>query len=236
MEGMTLIKFLAKYADISRRGADAAVRNGRVRVGGVVVLRPETRLDGNQSVELDGRIVQAHEEKNVYIMLNKPVNYTCSAADEHAEHLAAELIDVPYRIFSAGRLDRDSEGLVIFSNDGDFINRLAHPRYGVEKLYHVTTDLPLEEAHTSAMCRGLRDADGEIRALEVKRLGDNLYSFLLNEGKKREIRRLIKAVGRRVIRLIRVRQGRLELGGLPSGKWRYLEPHEVVAAQENVGK
>ena len=169
----------------------------------------------------------------MYIMLNKPVNYTCSASDDHAEHLAVDLIDVPRRIFSAGRLDRDSEGLIIFSDDGAFIDRLTHPRYGIRKLYHVTVNAPLKDEDLQKMCSGLRDVDGEIRALRVNQIGRNCYSFLLNEGKKREIRRLVKAVGRKVTRLVRVRQGRLELGNLPSGKWRYLSPQEVLMAQEN---
>ena len=236
MSDITLIKFLAKYAGISRRGADAAIREARVLIDGAVVLRPETRVEASSRVELDGKVITANEGAQVYIMLNKPVNYTCSAGDEHAEHLAVELIDVPQRIFSAGRLDRDSEGLVIFSDDGVFINRLAHPRYGVEKLYHVSTNRPLEAEHLEAMCSGMRDRDGDIRALEVKCIGTKLYSFLLNEGKKREIRRLVKACGRNVVRLIRVRQGKLELGTLPPGKWRYLTPEEVVFAQENVEK
>ena len=234
METVTLLKFLAKHGGISRRDADALIRAGKVSVNGSVIDRPEHRLSGDEHIEADGRQIHAEEQKNIYIMLNKPVNYTCSAGDDHAEHLAIDLIDVPQRIFSAGRLDRDSEGLLIFSNDGIFIDKLTHPRYGIKKLYHVTVNMPLENQELAQMCSGIRDAEGEIRALEVKNIGKKCYSFLLNEGKKREIRRLVKAVGKRVTRLVRVRQGKLELGNLPVGKWRYLTPQEVISAQENV--
>ena len=230
MQTETLLKYLSRNGGISRRNADAAIRGGRVAVDGVCVIRPEYRLSGNESVFLDGNPVSVDDSGNIYIMLNKPVNYTCSADDGHAEHLAMELIDVPQRIFSAGRLDRDSEGLLIFSNDGVFIDRLSHPRYGVRKLYHVTTDKSLTDDDIRKMCAGIRD-DGELlRAIEIKSIGNNVFSFLLNEGKKREIRRLVKASGKQVRRLVRVRQGKLELGNLETGKWRFLTPAEVELA------
>lgn len=234
METLALIKFLAQYGGVSRREADAAIRAGRVTVDGEAVLRPEHRLSGSEEVCFDGKKVESCEREHVYIMLNKPVNYTCSANDSHAEHLAVELIDVQERIFSAGRLDRDSEGLIIFSDDGVFIDRLTHPRYGIKKLYHVTVNGTFTAKELEKMCSGVRDEDGDIKALEVKSIGSNIYSFLLNEGKKREIRRLVKAMGKRVKRLVRVRQGALELGDLAPGKWRYLTADEVKKVQENV--
>lgn len=233
MENETLIKYLAKNGGVSRRNADSAIRAGKVTVDGVCVTRPEFRLSGAERIVFEGSELSACGSGNVYIMLNKPVNYTCSADDGHAEHLAIDLIDVPQRIFSAGRLDRDSEGLLIFSNDGVFIDRLAHPRYGVRKLYHVTTDRPLSDEDRQKMCSGICDAGENIHALEVKNISGKTSSFLLNEGKKREIRRLVKAVGKRVVRLVRVRQGKLELGSLPSGKWRFLTPEEVKLAMES---
>ena len=236
MEAVTLVKFLARFSGLSRRAAEAAVRAGQVSVDGVCINRPEFRVDANCEVSLDGRVVAADEQEFVYIMLNKPAGYTCSASDPHAEHLAVELIDVPQRIFYAGRLDRDSEGLLIFSNDGNYVQELAHPRYGVEKLYRVSVSRPLSSEDMAQMCAGIADEDGTVRALEVKPAGKNTYTFLLNEGKKREIRRLVRAVGSRVVRLIRVRQGKLELGNLSSGKWRYLSKEEAMSARENPEK
>ena len=227
-----LQKILSARGVTSRRAAEQMIEEGRVTVNGSVALLGQSADPDVDDILIDGKPIPAGE-KPVYIMLNKPVNYTCSADDGHAEHLAIELIDVPQRIFSAGRLDRDSEGLLIFSNDGVFIDRLAHPRYGVKKLYHVTTDRVLTDGDIKKMCSGISD-DGEvIRALEVKNLSGNISSFLLNEGRKREIRRLVKAVGKRVLRLVRVRQGNLELGELSSGKWRYMTPEEVKLATES---
>ena len=230
MQTETLLKYLAKNGGISRRNADSAIRDGKVTVDGVCVTRPEHRLAGGERVTLNGKCVAEDNSGNVYIMLNKPVNYTCSADDGHAEHLAIDLIDVPQRIFSAGRLDRDSEGLLIFSNDGVFIDRLAHPRYQVKKLYHVTTNKPLTQDDIKMMCSGIVDEGENLRALEVESLGNNTFSFLLNEGKKREIRRLVKAAGKQVRRLVRVRQGKLELGDLAAGQWRFLTPQEIEDA------
>ena len=232
MEALTLVKYLARYAGVSRRAAEAAVRAGKVSVDGVCVDRPEFRVNGENDITLDGRNIAAAEQEMVYIMLNKPAGYTCSASDPHAEHLAIELIDVPQRVFYAGRLDRDSEGLLIFSNDGNYVQELAHPRYGVKKLYRVTVNAGLSQTDMKSICSGLSDEEGTIRALAVEHIEKNIYTFLLNEGKKREIRRLVKAVGKRVIRLIRVRQGRLELGDLQVGKWRYLTPAEAAMAKE----
>ncbi len=232
MEALTLVKFLARFSGISRRAAEAAVRAGKVSVDGVCIERPEFRVDETNRVSLEGRAISAQEQEFIYILLNKPAGYTCSAGDPHAEHLAVELIDVPQRIFYAGRLDRDSEGLLIFSNDGNYVQELAHPRYGVKKFYRVTVNLPLSDKEMTEMCSGITDDDGSIRALEVKPAGKNIYTFLLNEGKKREIRRLVKAVGKRVVRLVRIQQGNLKLGNLGSGKWRYLSKEEAMSAKE----
>ena len=231
MEQLTLVKFLARYAGVSRRAAEAAVRAGKVSVDGACIDRPEFRVSGDNDVLFDGSPVAVSGDEPVYIMLNKPAGYTCSASDPHAEHLAIELIDVPQRIFYAGRLDRDSEGLLIFSNDGNYVQELAHPRYGVTKLYRVTVNKSLSREDVDEMCSGITDEDGAIRALKVEPVEKNTYTFLLNEGKKREIRRLVKAVGKRVVRLIRVRQGNLELGNLGAGKWRYLTSEEAMLAK-----
>ena len=234
MENITLLKFLAKNAGIPRREADAAIRSGRAVVNGSVVLRPELRITEDDEVCFDGRKITASDGEFIYIMLNKPAGFVCSASDPHAEHIALELIDVPQRIFSAGRLDRDSEGLIIFTNDGNFAEYLAHPKYGVEKLYEVTVNQPLTDDEIKLMCSGLSDDGEHLKALDIKHLDGRKYSFLLNEGKKREIRRLVKAVGRRVVKLVRVRQGRLELGNLKTGKWKFLSKEEISMAKENI--
>ena len=230
-----LDKFLCDSGVGTRSQVKVILKSGRVAVDGRVEKDNSRKIDpATQCVTLDGEVLGG--KRRIVAMLNKPAGYTCSASDPHAEHLAVELIDVPQRIFYAGRLDRDSEGLLIFSNDGNYVQELAHPRYGVEKLYRVSVSRPLSSEDMAQMCAGIADEDGTVRALEVKPAGKNTYTFLLNEGKKREIRRLVRAVGSRVVRLIRVRQGKLELGNLSSGKWRYLSKEEAMSARENPEK
>ena len=226
-----LAKFIARCGAAARRKAAELVKSGSVRVNGRVITDPAFSVDiTGDRVELNGKILQAPAE-NIYIMLNKPVGYTTSHFDKHAEHLAIELIDCPeaQRLIPAGRLDRDSEGLLIFSNDGDFIQKLAHPRYDIRKRYRVTASIFLDRAKQQKMLNGIAD-DGEIlKALSVEVVPDEKNTFIieLNEGRKREIRRMLKACGAATLRLQRISVGSVELGALPIGKWRKLTGEEV---------
>ncbi len=228
-----LAKTLAATGALSRRHAAEAIKNGRVSVNGAVVSDPAARVTPDARIELDGRPVAA--ETKVYIMLNKPAGYVCTNSDPHATLRAVDLIDLgrPARLYSAGRLDAASEGMLIFSNDGDFVLQLTHPRYGVLKEDRVETRDPLPREALDRIRRGIRD-DGEfLRPEQVDELTPRHYRFILNEGRKREIRRLVTAAGSRVVRLIRVRTGSLALGGLPPGQWRELEPEETAAVLVN---
>ena len=226
-----LAKFIARCGAAARRKAAELVKSGSVRVNGRVITDPAFSVDiTGDRVELNGKILQAPAE-NIYIMLNKPVGYTTSHFDKHAEHLAIELIDCPeaQRLIPAGRLDRDSEGLLIFSNDGDFIQKLAHPRYDIRKRYRVTASIFLDRAKQQKMLNGIAD-DGEIlKALSVEVVPDEKNTFIieLNEGRKREIRRMLKSCGAATLRLQRISVGSVELGALPIGKWRKLTGEEV---------
>ncbi|MBO7088465.1 MAG: rRNA pseudouridine synthase, partial [Lentisphaeria bacterium] len=172
----------------------------------------------------------AMPEKFRYVMLNKPRGYVCSNSDAHAEHLAAELIDgFPGRFLrSAGRLDKDSEGLIVFSDDGDYLERVAHPRHRVTKLYDVTVSRPLAETELAAMRAGIADEGEVLRVLEVAQTAPGRLRIKLNEGKKREIRRLCAACGAPVVRLRRIALGGLTLGRLKPGEYRELTPEEVA--------
>ena len=226
-----LSKFIGRCGAASRRGAAELVRSGRVKVNGEVVLDPARRIAGSDTVELDGKKLSA-PERFVYIMLNKPRGYVCSNADAHAEKLAVELIDLRHErlLRSAGRLDRDSEGLIVFSDDGEYLERATHPRHMVAKLYEVTTSRPITDTWLKRMTAGIVDEGETIRALEVLPLGEREYRFKLNEGKKREIRRMCRAAGAPVETLKRVAMGKLALGDLPVGSWRELSPDEVSAS------
>jgi 23S rRNA pseudouridine2605 synthase len=225
---INLVKFVAASGAASRRQAEMLIKNGRVAINGSAVCDPARRVQENDSVTLDGKPVTP-AEKFFYILLHKPRGYVCSNADAHAELLAVDLLSsIPARLFSAGRLDKDSEGAIIFSNDGEFINRLTHPRYGILKQYKVYTAAELSADSLKRMVRGLND-DGEfLQAKAVRPVGSKCYEVILNEGKKREIRRLTAACGAPTVRLIRKNIGGIALGDLPAGKFRELTPAEVA--------
>ena len=213
---------------MSRRRAAEAVKSGLVTVNGAAALEPGMMVTPADRVEVSGREVPP-DTVRYYIALNKPRGYVSSNDDPHADKLAVELIGLSreVKLVSAGRLDRDSDGLLIFSNDGAFIHRMTHPSFGVTKSYSVTTDRDLPEAALESFRRGIVDSGETLRALEVRRTGPGQYSFTLGEGRKREIRRMVAAAGSRVKRLTRVRHGKVELGDLPEGEWRFLTPGEV---------
>lgn len=226
-----MAKFIARCGAAARRKAADLVKSGRVEVNSRVITDPAFLIEVNRDrVILDGVQLQP-PAGNIYIMLNKPPGYTTSHSDKHAGHLAIELIDCPeaQRLVPAGRLDRDSEGLLIFSNDGDFIQHLAHPRYEVHKLYCVTASIELNVSSQKRITNGIMD-DGELlKALQITPCAGarNTYYIELNEGRKREIRRMLKACGAATLRLQRIAMGQVKLGDLPSGKWRFLTPEEV---------
>jgi len=168
----------------------------------------------------------------VYILLHKPKGYTCSSSDGHAKRLAIELLDIPptLRVFNVGRLDRDSEGLILFTNDGDFADKIAHPRNGVEKEYVVHVVGEVNGTVLQKMERGIRD-EGELlkarkAAMTKKRSNGAVLKIVLREGKKREVRRLCKRVDLEVRRLIRVRIGALKMGKFSPGFHRELTAEE----------
>ena len=225
---MNLVKFIASSGAASRRQAESLIRGGRVTVDGAVNTNPAHRVAPEEKVALDGRELTL-EGKSYYVLLHKPRGYVCSNADAHAEKLAVELLaDIPGKMVSAGRLDKESEGAIIFSNDGNFINFLTHPKFGVLKTYHVTTANPLSDADLQRMTAGIKDDGDLLKARSVRRLKDNCYEFILNEGKKREIRRLTAACGAPTVQLTRVKIGSVELGDLPEGKFRELTAEEVA--------
>jgi 23S rRNA pseudouridine2605 synthase len=231
-EPVVLSRYLAKCGLVSRRGAAQWIADGRVRVNSEVVREPGRRVvPGVDHVSVDGRpaVVEAH----TYLMLNKPPGYTCSASDPHADKLAVDLLrDVPERVFSIGRLDRDSEGLLLFTNDGELANQLAHPRYQVRKSYRVDVVGAVTPELLKELISGIED-DGERLSAESAEIacqsGDMAtLQIVLNEGRKREIRRMCRHCGWSVRRLQRTRFGPLDLGPLAPGEWRLLTAREVA--------
>ncbi len=226
-----LVKFIGRCGAASRRTAVELIHAGRVAVNGRVETNPARRISATDSVTLDGGIL-CPPRRFHYIMLNKPRGYVCSNSDRHAGKLAVDLIRPTPACFlrSAGRLDKDSEGLIVFSDDGAFLERVSHPRHAVSKQYEVTVERPLTEEEMRRMREGVADAGEVLRVLAVIPRGGTEYIFRLNEGRKREIRRLCGAAGAPVKRLRRIALGALELGELEPGKFRELSPREVEMA------
>ena len=233
-ETVRLQKILADAGVASRRAAEALIAAGRVSVNGVVVTTLGAKADPqHDQIRLDGRLI-ARDAPPLYFALNKPVGYVSTASDERRRPTVLDLVrDVPARLYPVGRLDRDSEGLLLLTNDGDLALRLTHPRYGVEKEYAVLLDRePRPEAlgllATGIELDGRRTAPARVRRLERTPAGVWI-AIALHEGRKRQIRRMCAALGLHVLRLIRVRIGPVRLGALPPGAYRPLTRAEVRA-------
>lgn len=224
-----LVKFLSSAGAASRRAAGELVKSGRVTVNGRTILEPGARISAADLVTLDGTPVR-QPEKRLYLMLHKPRGYVCTNNDPHAERKAVDLIrlDPPVRLFSAGRLDKESEGLILFSNDGAYVEQLTHPRHEILKQYHVRITRDLTAPELERIRAGIADDGDILRVRAIDLIGPAYYRITLNEGKKREIRRITAAVGAPTLQLKRVRVGGLELGSLPPGRWRMLTPEEVT--------
>lgn len=225
-KAIRLQKFLAKAGVCSRREGENYIAAKRVRVNGEIVTMPGTKVDPEKDqVLVDGEPV-ALKEAPVYIMLNKPVGYISSC--RHAgQAVVLDLVDVKERVFPVGRLDKDSTGLLLMTNDGRIHHRLAHPSFDHEKEYVVEVRRAIGDEELRKMAQGIV-LDGKVtRKATVRRESETRFRIILQEGRKRQIRRMAEAVGNEVIQLHRVRMGNLELKSLPEGKWRHLTKQEI---------
>ena len=207
------------------------MREGRVRVGGEVVTEMGSKVPPDARIEVDGRAV-AGPAAHRYVVLNKPRGIVSTARDERGRSTVVELIGARERLYPVGRLDEDSEGLVLLTNDGAWAERVLHPRYGHEREYEVSVAGPVPPASIAALRRGIALDEGMARAARVSVAGGprgSTVRMVLNTGWKRQVRRMCAAVGLRVLRLRRVRLGPLELGKLRPGAWRDLTSREIRA-------
>jgi 23S rRNA pseudouridine2605 synthase len=221
-------KYLAHAGVASRRGAEVIVREGRVTVDGVIALDPAVDVGGYEAVELDGRLLSGPEQ-HVVLLLNKPANVVSTANDPQGRETVVQLIDAGgNRLYPVGRLDFDTTGLILLTNDGELANLLMHPRYQVEKTYRATVaGGPVGGRAVRALRAGVALEDGQTAPAGVRVLGPDLLELVIREGRKRQVRRMCEAVGHRVIALQRVAYGPLELGGLAVGQHRRLVEAEV---------
>ena len=226
-----LQSYLAKCGVGSRRGCEELITQGRVMVNNRKVTELGTKVNEDDIVYVDDMLAEP-EERNYYYALNKPRGYVCTNYDPNETAYARDLMDVPEKslLFNVGRLDKDSQGLILFTNDGDFANLIMHPSSETEKEYIVRTDLEILKKDMDDAYRGL------IRPYRIKSyriLGKRDASVVLTEGKNREIRNMFEAMGYEVKRLTRIRIGHIELGELGFGKYRKLTKSEVNSLIED---
>jgi 23S rRNA pseudouridine2605 synthase len=227
-----LNKYLAHAGVGSRRHCDDMIQHGRVRVDGQVVREMGTRIDPEQHrVEVDGQPL--HSERLVYWLVNKPRGYLCTNHDPAGRPRALDLVPhVHERVYTVGRLDEDSEGLLLLTNDGDLAYRLMHPRFGVYKTYRVLVAGKPSRDDIAKLLEGVWLSDGHVKAKRVRRLetqGESTWlEIVLAEGKNREVRRMLARLEHKVMRLKRIAIGPIKLDRLPRGKSRKLKPEEVA--------
>lgn len=234
-----LQKALAKAGIASRRGAEELIRQGRISVGGQVVTTLGTQVDPSRdAIAVDGKPLSFRQDSSgIYLMLNKPKGYLTSRRDPHYAKTVYDLLPEKFQhLHYIGRLDKDSEGLLIFTDDGDLTYHLTHPRHEVSKRYQVTiagelNPKDIEQLERGVMIEDRKTAPTSVTIMRSSRT-DSLLEIAIHEGRKRQVRRMLEAVGRRVLRLQRTHIGSVALGSLKPGEYRLLSNAEVESLKE----
>ena len=219
---MRINKYIASCTGYSRRKAEELILSGKIKVNDKVVHDLGRQIETVDKVYLDGKLISPNNF--FYYALNKPVGYTTTTSDPHAEKIITELVPKNPPVFPVGRLDKNTSGLILLTNDGDFAQKMTHPKYEKEKEYIVETDNPLSAKSLELLRKGIQLEDGMTAPAKVKVTGDKKYSITIHEGKNRQIRRMIERVGTRVMTLKRIRIGDFELGDLKEGKYKNFNP------------
>lgn len=231
MSEIRLQKYLAEAGVASRRKCEELIAMGRVEVNGQVVTMPGTKIDGKEVIKVDGREIR-QEQKKVYILLNKPVGYISTAKDQFSRKTVLDLVDtVKERIYPVGRLDYDTSGLIMLTNDGELANKLTHPKHEMPKVYRVMIDGNLKEEDINSFQTGIAIEDyttapAKVKVIETSKK-DSIIEITIHEGRNRQIRKMFEALGYVVLRLKRVAMGSITIEGLEEGKWRYLSKKEI---------
>ena len=227
-----LQKYLSSAGVCSRRKGEEYIRQGRVKVNGVVVTQVGIKIDpGNDCVEVAGKAVQV-SHRMIYIMLNKPKGYI-SSRSHRGEKIVLDLIDVEERVNPVGRLDRDSTGLLLLTNDGRLHQHLTHPSFDHEKEYEVEVLKPIDDKAIYQFKNGLLLDGVKTRPATVQRINGRRFRIILKEGRKRQIRCMVEVVGNQVVNLHRIRISNLLLRNLKMGQWRYLTKKEINALKKS---
>ncbi len=229
-EAMRLNKFIAHSGVCSRRDADSLIAEGRIKINNKVVTELGHKVQPDDHVHLDGKAL--HVQRFVYLLLNKPKDYITTMEDTHDRKTVMEIIGdaCSERIFPVGRLDRNTTGLLLFTNDGDLAGKLSHPSSRVKKVYEVTLDKPIEEEHFLAIQQGIKLEDGPVKVNSIAVISPDQYvlGLEIHIGKNRIVRRIFEHFGYEVDRLDRTTYAGLTKKNLPRGKWRMLDEKEVA--------
>lgn len=238
---MRLQKYIADCGVASRRGAEKIIESGRVYVNGELVdymgceINPDTDV-----VELDGKVINP-ETKKYYIMLNKPKNYVTTVKDDLDRPTVMELVrDINARIYPVGRLDFDTTGLLILTNDGDFANMITHPAHEINKVYIARVDKPLDDSQLTLLRTGIEIDGAKTASAKAENIKNPKRGFevkiTIHEGKNRQVRKMLESVGSMVYSLKRISVGSLTLGNLPEGRWRKISEAEINKLRGKKGK
>ncbi len=239
MKKSRLNKFLAEAGLASRRKVEKWIIAGRVKINGQLVKDPGFKVSTEDKVEVDGRIITP--EPKVYFLFYKPVGYLTTLFDPHGRPTIKPFLkEIPYRVFPVGRLDFNTEGLLLLTNDGELANRLSHPRYGIIRTYHATVKgHPKDTKLRRLLQEGIEVEGKHVWPKAIKILGhtsqDSTFEIVIKEGRKREVRKIFAAIGHRVIKLKRVKFGPLSLSNLKLGEIRPLSQKELRLLKKTCG-
>ena len=221
-----LQKFLSTAGFCSRRRGEVYIREGHVRVNGHVITELGTKIDPDKDRVEVGNQILTHQKQQIYIALNKPKSYVTSC-DQKNRKVVIDLVDIPERIYPVGRLDKDSTGLLLLTNDGNLHHHLLHPSFDHEKEYDVRVAAPISDQDLQRLSSGVTILGAKTRKASIERVSPIRFRIRLKEGKNRQIRRMVRKVGNQVTALKRVRVANIKLGNLPEGAWRYLTKKEI---------
>lgn len=234
MEEERLQKFIANQGICSRRKAEEYITSGRIKVNGNVIMELGTKIDPNKDIiEVDGKKISNISGKKVYILLNKPIGYVTTTRDQFNRNTVLDLVNIKEKVLPVGRLDMYTSGAIILSNDGDFIYKITHPKYEVEKTYNVTlkgqvTDEEIEQLRNGVQIENYVTGKAKVKILRIDKEKDlSRVEIIIHEGKNREVRKMCEAIGRKVLALHRTKIGNISVKDLRLGTWRYLKPNEI---------
>jgi pseudouridine synthase len=239
---MLLYRYLLKAQIASRRKCSACIKEGHIKVNGKVLRDPRVDIDEvNDTVLLNNKAIKLEEKEQIYIALNKPAGYICSLKDRHAKKKVVDLIDIKDRIYPVGRLDKNTKGLLLLTNDGELAHRVMHPRFKIDKVYEVFIKPYLKKDDIRRIEKEVTLEEGQKVNAKVNTYNHDsenkgtVLKITIHQGLKRQIRRMFAALGYRVFDLIRLKVSNIELGQLRPGQYRNLNKNEVIDLKKMVG-